>query len=145
MSFLRKLIKDGAEAAATVLATAVVTGADILENAEKKRDELGQKFEEKAQRAHDRVVRTRENLHQAIEDHITAFGEAFEAAVSELEQEHHAAEQPAPQATVAEATPAAVAETKPGLKATPAAQDAPQAEKPKARKRGPRAPRKPTR
>jgi hypothetical protein len=143
MGLLGKLIREGTEAAATVIAHAVVTGADILDNAERKRTDLGRKFEEKAQAAVNKVERTRENLRQAVEDHVTAFADALETAVTELEQEHRA---PAPQATVAEATPQAVAATKPGLKTpAPAAAQAAAAEaKPKARKRGPRKPRKPS-
>jgi hypothetical protein len=143
MGLLGKLIKEGTEAAATVIAHAVVTGADVIENAEKKRTELGRKFDEKAQAAVDKVERTRENLRQAVEDHVTAFAEAFEAAVGELEQGHRA---PAPEATVTEATPQAVAATKPGLKTpqAPVVQAVEEAPKPKARKRGPRKPRKPS-
>ncbi|TAL33849.1 MAG: hypothetical protein EPN97_08805 [Alphaproteobacteria bacterium] len=121
MGLFEKLLKDGAEAAATVIAHAVVTGGEILENAQQKRQDLGRKFDEKATKAARKVEQTRENLAQAVEDHLAAFADALETAMTEIEEEHHAAEAPQPQATVSTVTPEVVAETKPGLKSQPAA------------------------
>jgi hypothetical protein len=131
MGLFEKLLKEGAEAAATAVAHVVVTGGEILETAHQKRQDLGRKFDEKATKAARKVERTRENLAQAVEDHLKAFADALETAFDEVEEEHRAAQAPAPQATVSEVTPDVVAATKPGLK-TPAAAEAP------AKPKGPR-------
>ncbi|MEZ0224030.1 MAG: hypothetical protein ACAH83_05715 [Alphaproteobacteria bacterium] len=116
MRLFEKLLKEGAEAAATVLAHAVVTTEEILDTAHQKRQDLGRKFDEKATKAAQTVERTRENLAEAVENHLNAFADALETALDEIEEEHRAAEAPQPQATVSSATPDVVAATKPGLK-----------------------------
>jgi hypothetical protein len=148
MGLLGKLLKEGSEAAAAALAQVVVTGADILDNAEKKRNDLARKFDEKATKVTGDVVRTRDNLAQAVEDHLSAFADAFENTLEEIAKERRAADAPAPQSTVTEATPETVAKTKQGLK-TPAATPQPAATeapaKPKQpRKRAARTPKKPS-
>ena len=134
MGLFEKLLKEGAEAAATVLAHAVVTGEEILETAHQKRQDLGRKFDEKATKAAQTVERTRESLAEAVENHLNAFADALEAAMDEVEEEHRSASAPQPQATVTPATADAVAKTKPGIKPSSGAAQAatePAASKPK--------------
>lgn len=134
MGLFEKLLKEGADAAATVIAHAVVTGEEILENAHQKRQDLGRKFDEKATKAAQTVERTRESLAQAVENHLNAFADALEAAMEEVEEGHRSTSAPQPQATVSPATADAVAETKPGIKpasGTTQAAAEPAASKPK--------------
>jgi hypothetical protein len=110
MNFLKKLIQDGTEIAATAIAQAVVTGADIIEDAHRTRDTLGRKFEEKATAASQKVEKTRRDLAQAFENHVNAFADALEQALDTAEAGRHPA--PQPEATVSAATPETVEETK---------------------------------
>lgn len=142
MGLFDKLLRDGAEAAASVIAAVVVTGEDIIVGAERKRQNLGEAFDKRAERTMEKLAQTHDNLAKAVDDHIEAFAEALDTAFNEIDAERRKRETPAPQANVSEATPDAVAKTKPKLKVQkegPAAQA-----KPKARTRGGKRTKKPT-
>ena len=145
MGFFDKLLKDGAEAAANVIAQVAITGEEIIVNAEKKRQDLGEAFEKRAERTIGKIARTHDDLAKAVDDHVKAFAGALNTAFDDIEAQRRAEETPAPQASVSEVTPEAVATSKPKLKTVKTGAQAPKTPaKPKSRPKARARTKKPT-